>query len=764
MGLIALATAKIRSEGNAEIRDNSQEAALANPGDTTTIHGILMMLHRDATGQTFASATTTTAVRTYGDHSHIHDFTSATQVEENLYKLANKWANETDTLQTTIMPSHPTRDGTDCDCELAPFAEAAKITKPRRHQYKFRHTEIQDESCPRQRENLYETLMSAPAKTEPLCVITPTREAENHLRTLTKLGPKNLREKLNEEAGHTCAEEGSYNVRTLPIRRVHRPNATTMIECALHCQFTERCTDWIFDTEGPPRCWTVDTRHLRPEFNRRPNGPFVTGSKDCLPCALKRTIMINDTEGLSSANEQCRVDTSTGWQATTKCACSQRETLNKFGTLLNKTVQVARTNTIEKRKGTNAANFQLVMAKILRELRTTRGGLRGLEKVLLDQSSGTNVTPMVDRFKQLVGQNTQIRAIVTPIVKLLTPDRWPKAETTVQRGKQSTRYDPSTTELGVNLPKLGAGTHASSREVWGKLHITKTFLETAEEQKQRVLNLQTGVPGYNKIHTDPSTEIEQNAKALVVTVDAGEEAAQLAVFPHKGTAEAKRITFIPLPTTITANQETRKGMQGRWTSPSHYNRQHPYPTISEQCAQDIITRRGTATNCLPAAGTETLTEYMEVTLEHRGNTIRLVRIAKSSTTPRKIAVECGKALHKINAVGTLLLAMGNACIPKDEQGIPFTRRIANNGNKTNDEFKLIYQGKIRQEEEDMDETDIVQLTTGAIILLIVAVTAAWLCRATKKGQATITEQATDPVELEYIHPEAGTPELERKDD
>lgn len=721
------------------------------------------MLHIDSNGQEFVSAMSTTSIKTYGDYTHIHDFGPAVELEEQLFNLTAKWRGQPE-QQTSIVPSSPTDGASGCDCHLAPLKEVLEINQPRRTRWKFDHNEIQNsELCPRQREEVYETMLNHPSAIEPVCTIAPSRWTRHHMNRLRQTKPREVMEQMNHEAQGPCAQEGSYNLRSLPRDRVHEQNATSIIDCALQCLFMTKCTTWTFDMEGNPRCWSINTGYLRPNFIKGPGGPYITGSKECIPCLLRRRIEIETSHGNTDARKICKLDASTRWQTAAKCACSRQRTLDRFRNLIEDVTHTAQTNSIREtpeRKG----KLSLLISRILRELRTTRGGLTGLAQTLT-MGKGTTAAaaetptfPLIQKFKHLVGPGVEVYAKLIPIPRLFNRRRGsPKPETVTHQHGAATRYTPATGNLNGDLEALGTGNKATARAIETNLKATKRFLETAETQKTKVLQMEEGIPGYRDVYNDPNTDILPTADALTLTVDAGAKVAQIAIYAHRGTAQSTTITALPLPTTPPTAGYVPGGVKGHWTSPNQYNRAHPIQGITEACASELRARLPEPEACHPKQTTEPMQKVTEVRIDQRGRILRMVRIIRDPTQSTPIAIACGTATRHIRTLGILLIIIGEACSITDAHGQTMAATISLGGqNNSDNHFETLFDKAPTPQTMELDATDTIQLVIAGGLVLVAVMTAMWLLKKRRKQSVNISD-ATEAMELEHIHPEAKTP-------
>ena len=753
-------------EGIASQRPDSTEGKprLSEPGDIATTEGMSVMLHVDTRGQQFVSAMSTTSIKTYGDYTHIHDFSPAVELEHRLLDMSATWRNRSKS-QTTIIPTSSTNGASYCDCTLAPLRDVTEANQPRRTQWKFDHKERQNsEVCPHQREEVYATLLNYPSKVDPMCVITPTRWTQHHIDRLRQASPREVMEQMNEEAQGPCAQEGSYNLRSLPRERVHEQNATSMLDCALRCLFMMKCTAWTFDMEGPPRCWSINTGYLRPNFIEGRGGPYVTGNKECVPCLLRRKIEVETSDGLVDARRICKLDAPIGWKTAAKCACSRHKTLDRFKVLINEVTRMAQTNSIKKAPK-NRGKLSLLINRILRELRTTRGGLVGLTHTLTKAKStatsahGTPHTlPLVRKFKQLVGPGAEVYAKLIPVARLFHGrDSRPKPETTLQRQNSVTRYVPTMADLHTGIATLGTGRKAASTAIEANLKTARRYLHTAEQQKTRVLKMETGVPGYRDVYSDPNTDVVPTANALAITVDTGAEAAQIAIYAHRGAAQSTTITALPLPTTLPTAGYVPGGVRGHWTSPNHYNREHPTQGITEACAWELRARQPRPPNCVPKRATEPMREYAEMRVDQHGSILRLIRIIRDPAHTAPLTITCGKAAKHVKTLGVILLMIGEACSITDEHGQTLAAAIsADKEGKPTGRLEILFNKSPLPQPLELDATDTVQLIVAGGLVLVAIAIATWLIWERRRRSATLSE-ATSPVELEHMHPEAGTP-------
>ena len=749
---------------------NPKEGILREAGDTTMINGVVITLHEDKEGRLFASAISTTTIKTYGDHTHTHSFEAAARVEDHLASLKARRTNGTTIWSTTVIPGEASSEGTKCDCILAPLTDVMVATQPRRVRWKFHHEETPiEEGCPLHTNQVYETLMSQPATLRPVCSIVPTRWMNDVLDRMRKLKPAALMDQMNELTSKPCVVEGSYNMRSLPRGRTALKGATSMIDCALQCLFMTKCSTWTFDQEGPPRCWVINTGYLRPKFNQSPGGPYVTGGKECLPCILRRRLEVIAMNGKTDARRLCDLDTTRGWETTARCACSQRETLAAHEKWIQDAHHEARKNTIRRTKIKTRGNIANTLDSILRELRTTHRGLVGLGTALTTPvkagtkpANWTQTLPLVKKFMELIGPQATVYSKIVPVKALRQTGGAAGPGIIATRNHSTTEYLPESMNPEVDLRRLGAGIRATGDTVRQTLLKAKEFLEASEEKKWEALRMQGGMPGYKELHGDPNVNIPDTANALVITVDTGTEAAQLAVFPHEGAAEARTISAVPLPTVKRAPGLESPIIQGRWTSPNLYNRERITEELPEKCALELLTATRRPLHCEGPEHPKERRAYTQVAVDHRGTITRLARFHTNGELSLPCTVSCGNERFMLDLLGITLIAIGEACSIKDGTGRTLAYAINPKGAEEQDRiFKILLNRSLQILPTTLDAKDGCQLALAlALITCLIGITAwkGWKRYREKgeKGQTPPKEE--EEVEMERMHPEAGTPQ------
>ena len=745
-----------------------REGTLHSPGDSTTIGGVVITLHKDTRGRFFASAASTTTIKTYGDHMHTHSFEAAARVEDHLEALKTRRRNATTQWSTTIMPGVATAEGTQCDCALAPLADVMVATQPRRARWKFNHEETPlSKDCPLHKNQIYETLMSQPETLRPVCSIVPTRWMRDLLERMRKMKSHNLMREMNDQSPKPCVIEGSYNMRSLPRGRTAIKNATSMIDCALQCLFMTKCSAWTFDQEGPPRCWVINTGYLIPKFNQARGGPYVTGGKECLPCILRRKLEVIAMDGKTDARRLCRLDTNRGWDITAKCACSQHDTITQYDKWIQEAHHEARENTIHRDDPKRRGSLANTLDRILRELRTTHRGLAGLGTALMTPikpgtkpANWTQALPLVQRFMQMVGPKARVYSKIMPVSALRAVGTQTQPGMKTNRNHTITEYTSENLDPEVDLHRLGAGIHAAGSTIRRTLSETKEFLMASEEWKRQALRVNQGIPGYKELEEDPNIDVPKTANALVITVDTGTEAAQLAVFPHEGTAEARTVSAIPLPTTQGPPGLENPIIRGRWTSPNLYNRERLTEELSEKCALELLTATGSPTHCDATSTPKPRQAYLQVAVDQRGTITRLIRIHTNARPSLPYSINCGPKNYMLDLLGTTLIAIGEACSIKDGSGEQMAFAInPKSPTEQDNTFTILFNRTLQTSSSELNAMDACQLALAAALMVGVAVAVAWKWRAKCAigDNDAVEEEKAEETELEKIHPEAGTP-------
>ena len=748
---------------------NPKEGILRLPGDTTVIGGVVVGLHEDGRGELFASAASTSTIKTYGDHSHIHSFEAAARVEDHLSDLEARRKNTSTMWSTTILAGETTEEGTECDCILAPLNDVMVATTPRRTRWKFRHEETPlVEDCPLHQNHIYETLMSQPATLNPVCTIVPTRWMGELLERMRKKTPHQMIRQMNELAPKPCVVEGSYNLRTLPRGRTALKNASSMIDCALQCLFMTKCSTWTFDQEGTPRCWVINTGYLRPKFNEAQGGPYVTGGKECLPCILRRKLEVEAMDGKTDARRLCQLDTGRGWRTAARCACSQRDTIDAQTKRLQEIHHEAEQNSITRNPTESKGSMTLALDRLLRELRTTHRGLVGLGTALMSPirpgtkpPNWTQTLPLVKKFAQLVGADAKVYSKIVPVKALETRERRPRPGVKTRRNHTKTEYLSETLNPELDIPRLGAGIRASGSTVRETLQTAKEFLEASEEEKKRALELREGMPGYKELKRDPNIHIPATANALVITVDTGTEAAQLAIFPHEGTAEARTVAAIPLPLEQGPPGLEPPIIRGRWTTPNFYNREVLTEELPEKCALEILTATPVTKHCDAPPTPQPRQAYTQLAVDHRGTITRLIRFHTNAVLNLPYSVTCGQEKYMLDLLGITLIAIGEACGIKDGRGESLAFAI---DPKSRDEqarvFTILFNRYMKARSAGIDTLDACQVALAVALIggLLGAIMWKYRSKCNQGRQPEEATEAAEGTELEKIHPEAGTPQ------
>ena len=755
----------------------SKGGLLQEPGDSLSLGGIEVTLHEDQQGNLFASVASTTSIKTYGDHTHTHSFEAAARVEDHLRDLKARRLDKTTNWSTTVIQGTATEEGTDCDCELATLNDVAVVTQPRRVRWVFHHEETSlVAECPIHEGQIFETTITQPGLLRPICLITPTRWMADLLQKMRDMDPTRLMEEMNDWTDKPCVVEGSYNLRTLPRGRSALKEATSMIDCALQCLFVPKCSTWTFDHEGAPRCWIINTGYLRPTFNKAAGGQFVTGGKECLPCILRRKIEVSGPEGKTDARRLCDLDTQTKWATTPRCACSQEKTISAHEHWIQTANHEADRNSIWRQERRGHGSMANTLDRILRELRTTHRGLAGLGTALLSPikpgtrpANWTHTLPLIKKLASLLGPQAKIYSKIVPVGDLTQPlhPRHPNhphypihPSMRTVRNHSTTAYHPVQMAPERDIKRLGAGTRATSNTVRHTLQAARAFLAASEHKKGEILRMEGGIPGYTELIEDPNIEIPGGANALTVGIDMGSEVAQMAVFPHEGTAESRTVIAIPLPTKKSPPGLETSIIRGSWTSPNLYNRKHLVEELPEMCALELLSAMKNPLHCEGTGDQRERKAFNLVTVDHKGTTTRMARFHTNAELQLPYTITCGNEMHLLDLLGITLIAIGEACNIKDGTGKMLTQSI---GTKTQEEvsrsFKILFNRHLQAEPSPLDAKETIQLTlaVGLLISLITVMMCKCKKRLTRENQEAGATEHADETELEELHPETGTP-------
>ena len=744
-------------------RETLLTPALVSPGDTAVVGGMRLMLHQDRYGNRFVSATSSEILVTYGSYAHTHNFRPAAELEEKLFRLERKRRNLTASWDTTITPSENTADGTNCDCSLEDLTKVMATKQHHTDPWLVNHAETQPgDSCPHHSKQAYETLVNQPGTGQPTCTITPARWIHGILEKLRAKNPRDIIKQLNRNMTAHCAVEGSYNLKTIPRQKLRKAQARTMIDCALQCMFDTTCTTWTFDMEGAPRCWNLDLGTHRPKFNERSGGPYVTGGKECLPCILRNRV---ETPTGGDMRHHCRLKPERDWGETVRCACSQENTLTHQQRLLEEVVYTAATNNIENDPNPSPKrSIKHIVDGILRELRTTKGGLVELGKILTNAASGspegTNGTKsltIVRKLKQVLGPGIKIYTSLVPLAKLAASSTSTSPELKLSKLEGRTTYLPTSLPTATEIGKLASGALASFKSVRGVLNAVQRFLQASDREKNKITEMATGIPGYRELQETPNTPIPSGANALRMTVDTGMKTTQVAIFPYKGYSETTTVTAIPTPTTSQIPGMEPAGAAGHWTTPRHYNRLRPAETLPEDCAREILAEQHTTESCAPQQNYFPANEHIQIPLKHMGTTTRLVRIHTSINRGLPYTITCGVNKTRVWPLGMMLLTLGEKCSLTDEGGRMLAYPISRSGTRDR-EYRVLLNEAIKLTSDGLAPKDLVQLIVlGLLVTTGILVGIYW---QRKRRPAAATEEGGPEPEMERIHPEAGTPEPE----
>ena len=360
---------------------------------------------------------------------------------------------------------------------------------------------------------------------------------------------------------------------------------------------------------------------------------------------------------------------------------------------------------------------------------------------------------------ELIGPQATVYSRILPVKALRRTEGGSDPGIIASRNHSTTEYLPKTMNPEVDLRRLGAGIRATGNTVRQTLLRAKEFLEASEEKKWEALRMQGGMPGYEELHGDPNVNIPDTANALVITVDTGTEAAQLAVFPHEGAAEARTISAIPLPTVKGAPGLESPIIQGRWTSPNLYNRERIAEELPEKCALELLTATKRPQHCEGPEHPRERKAYTQVAVDHRGTITRLARFHTNGELNLPCTVTCGNERFMLDLLGITLIAIGEACGIKDGTGRTLAYAINPKGGEEQDKiFTILLNRSLQVLPTTLDAKDGCQLALASALIICIIGIMAWRSwkRFHKEDQTTAKEE--EEVEMERMHPEAGTPQ------
>ena len=721
------------------------ERKLKFPGDTLTVGGLKINLHRTQSGVNMISIKTSLPATSYGHETHQYEYTKATKIEKKLDNLLHEIEKGTPPggERKPIKPIRSSMGTTKqaCDCHLAHNPWDWNIQNhPPNGYWVANHLETSDIGCPTTKgQDSYDIAMAVTRET-PTCTISPSPLVAFTLITpLIEMTTPDAMEQTNKGVSMECITKGAYDLQAIHEDKYRAMDADTLIECQLQCRFSEKCTQWMFEdgNESNPRkyCWSIHLEEKMGKYMPNQNGTSYTGRKGCLPCPLNKIITILKQGKWETINEKC-LYTAQGFPSSKlSCPCQNRMTYRNLKEEVTRVHLRAQSNAITlpcKSKGKHELAAEV--ARIIRNLSPNNKDNRRLRTLLTGGSilakAAMQITgwgnpeyfPTIDNLEPV----KKIKALLDPAYKILTElvttkamnsDHIPDSDSTDLSTTNTSNNNTYNTHK--NFDNFFNGSLQTTSDITNTLQEVDNFLEEISMEKNYQLvhpRSMTGIPR-------PSRWLPNNSNTLILTADEGDKLSRIAIFPIQEQSNMIQLTTIPVPSWVTAEMHEKDLPLGTTEFNTEGFLSNTHRSSSIKCLMQIAEGLEYPKACDTTYRNRQLKEISVIPVRDELSTYRLLRLARPNIDPETLKISCGRHPRFITILGITTILVGPTCQIRDGQGniISDTWGSQSSPNLT-EGFAVLYNAhlSISNIPRDIDYTHHAILTLLLIIVLILS--------------------------------------------
>ena len=702
--------------------------ALMDPGDSMYTKDIKATLHTDETGSLLLSILWKKDIIGFNHYTEVTDFGQFSRMQSRLRNLTDYLEQEKDPnwkpyIQEDIVAKRH------CDCVLTSDYPVDEMNKT----WIMPHEEHYGKLCENTRlpsQNKYEVTVRT-TEQGPECTITPTNKTKDYIEKTYKTTNQDLVSTLNHNRRHPCVTKGAHNLNKIPRNAITTKTTKTLIECILHCTFSQKCTNWMFH-EKTKACWLLSiTRKYQFAETRGHWTNIYAGEKACTPCGLAAQIELPENDR-TMWESRCTLTMDTRQENPLKCPCNAKATYQNNLNGLQATVNKSKWNKIRQ-----TIKQYLVddLVKALEIALESQG--QSLATTILSHlrvAIRTQPSEQIDIIKA-IGTSEEVKRIFSNAIRVYTriTSGKPKRRTNDSKLTTNRAGYKSTVEmenlLNGNLQTNGAIKKALT-------HFTE-ILTTASTQKELLLD-----PPITPTHNRQEGEMP----GIQIAADWGEKITKTTLTPKKKGENQDTISICPIPTTINRNLQEGPALEGE-LNPTTLQHNEQW---KRNCLYQIKAGEPTLGKCNPGGEPKPWRQAWKLDIPHKDAPLTLVRLAPITQERTSYKVNCNDKQSTITSSGVIVAILEAGCEVRTMEGKQVIRRAEDRRNGKAD-YWILYDGDLQQTYTEDQITDIWQSTLIAIILIMLGTEIIGkIVRRFRRTENGIT-----------THPQQGSPRDER---
>ena len=702
--------------------------ALIDPGDSMYIKDIKATLHTDETGNLLLSIQWKKEIIGFNHYTEVTDFGQFSRMESRLRNLTDKLEKEKDPnwkpyIQEDIVAKRH------CDCVLTSDYPMDEMNKTWIMPHEEHYGKLCEDTRPPS-QNKYEVTVRT-TEQGPECTITPTNKTKDYIVKTYEKTNQDLVSTLNNNRRHPCVTKGANNLNKIPRSAITTKTTKTLIECILHCTFSQKCTNWMFH-EKTKACWLLSiTRKYQFAETRGHWIHIYAGEKACTPCGLAAQIELPDNDR-TMWESRCTLTMDTRQENPLKCPCNARATYENNLNNLQATVNKGKWNKIRQ------TIKQYLVDDLIKALETALESQgQSLAKTILSKLTVAirrQPSEQIDIIKA-IGTSEEVKRIFSNAIRVYTriTSGKPKRRTNNSKLTSNQASYKSTVEmenlLNVNLQTNGAIKKALT-------HFTET-LATASTRKQLLLDPPTTPKHYRQ---------EGEMPGIQIAADWGDKITKTTLTPKKKGENQNTISICPIPTTINRDLQEGPTLEGE-LNPTTLKHNEQW---KRNCLYQLKAGEPNLERCNPGGEPKPWRQTWNLDIPHKNEPLTLVRLAPRNQEQTLYKVNCNDKPSTITSSGVIVAILEAGCEIRTMEGEQVIRKAEDKRSGKAD-YWILYNGGLQQTYTEDQITDIWQSTLIAIILimLITEIIKKTVRRLRKGTKGTTT------------HPQQGSPRDDR---
>ena len=702
----------------------SAGATLQEPGDTVHAGGITAGLHMDEKGETMISLKWRREAVEVAHHTEITDFGDFSDMEERLENLTRSIRGETVGNWSQRRPAGKMTKR-HCDCILTDNYPGDNSTKA----WVMPHQETHLPMCrsnDKPEGNKYEVTVRA-TEQGPECTISPTNATRQTIERAFKTPSNELVSELNQDRRHPCIAMGGYNLNRIPRESITKKETGTLIECILHCTFSQTCTTWMFH-EQTGVCWLLSIKRKYQFGETREAGAKIyTGERACTPCGLEARIEIPDNSK-DIWEDRCVLTLDNKIENPLRCPCDAKATYKNNIKELEASTSKSRRNNI-RRTVKNFVTRDLTEGLKLALEGSTKTMVGAALESIMSKPADMDTRDPVRVIMKLDPSGTLTR-LFTKALKLTA--RVAQDSLVNKRAWKRSITNRITYEGNAEIAKLLAGRLQTNGAIRKALTLLDDDLEAAATRKH--MEMQGARVTKQQDH-------DHNEKAIRVTADWGDKITRTSLVPKKLGTSRDTITVCPIPTRLDKNRQEGPTLEGEVSSLPGKNNHWKL-----DCANQMEAAQPYLEDCNPGGNPRALRQIVDMDIDDIEGKMTLVRITRVSQKTTTFIIECNGNHGTMTVAGVMVALVGPGCEISTSEGRTVKRKRTNKGASA--DYWVIYNSDLEWSFTHAQTTDNWHSTLIALIILAIG---SWIAR--KCSQKIPCKKAVETT----TNPQRGSP-------